>query len=343
MPRSPIGVLAVIVFGTASSVGLVSACGLDSLAASDPVDASSLPDAPVADPPLDAESQSEPDTGTDAPVAMRCMATTTACTAALADGWTPVALPVVPNGSCPSNHDSKDLLKGSAADDACTCLPLASPQDPASCDRDDAYGGSTSVVIPTCLDTSARFKVDGETCTPVSGSGWIAGKFSPIVHLGACTPSCTADPSKLTKTTVRVCEPSPSCVEDVCIGASAGTTAGGLHFCIAHDGDVACPDDAGYVNRQVVATEATVACEGATCTNDVKCTDAKLRLYGDSACSGNELGVLNADGKCNGIGTGTRAIRYSATRMDLPSKIVLPAKPTVSLAGARTICCRTPT
>lgn len=289
-------------------------------------DASSTPDAPVT-PPVDAGP---------------CSTTGTACTSALAAGWTPIAFASNRTAACPAGWAQADLVTApTAAAGACACACQIDAANPPTC----AKGSVTTQVGSTnaCGSTGMTYTFNGTGCTALAGSGSIAayGKGTPLALTpGTCTPSVTKDATKLGSTAVRACTPTAECTEDLCAGPGPSP----FGSCIAHDGDVACPAGP-FASKALVGSTASLTCGGcATCQNSGTCGPAKMHWYNDMACA-TELGSRSVDGACNALASGSSSVTVSYVKYDVAVQNAActptgTATTTASLDTARTICCR---
>jgi hypothetical protein len=279
----------------------------------------------------------------DAPVVPRdCPAVPgRACTDALPAGWRPVALSAT---ECPPGHATHDGAGNpSAPDNACACTPSASVTDPPSCTRAESYkvmGNVTEIV--TCTVASTSFPLEG--CVNGLPASWNAAKFPEAKHLGACVPQCQVDPSKVTKTTLHLCEPTATCAEGTCAAAAQDAGAGGVRYCMAHEGDVACPADGGATAKTLFYEAFDVACEQAECENAIECTNRQVRLFTAPDCRGDATVVFTVDsaaGTCRPITKGqVKSFDYLATGTPGAGKITKAPKAILKSQSRTTICCR---
>lgn len=322
------------------------ACGLDAVGSddgdgrTDSNDAAATTDAAR---PSDDANVTPNDAGNDATTPDPCEATGTTCSAPLTQaGWTPVIVPQA-NAACPDGYQATDLVTNPRAEDgACACgtPQIAEP----SCATDPAYTGKVGTTCDGNLSNGSTYIVSGDTCMPFNtgnGSTLAAvGKYDPIKKLGdgSCTSQAIKDPSHLESTSLRLCTPSPACVEHTC---TTGDTAA-AKICVAHDGEAACP--AGFPTKLAnAAGDATLDCSACSCKVTGQCGDAVLHYYGNPDCS-SESASRVIDGTCRPLTGSTatpKAYRYEA-QPQFQGEITKSSDATVGLdpQTLRTICCR---
>jgi hypothetical protein len=283
------------------------------------------------------------DASVDGPVAEAgaCTTTSTACTDALAAGWTPIAFAQDRTVACPSSYTEIDLVAAPVASaGACTCACQISGADPPTCSKGLFAGlvGSSS-----CTGSGVSYDTNGPGCTAISSATTLStyAKYTgPPFAAGTCTSSVVKDPAKLATSAVRGCRPPPSCAEDVC----AGTGGAPFGSCVEHDGDVACPG-APFVNKTTVGATASLTCGGcASCQNSGTCGTATLHFFNDSACT-TELATRLVNGACNTLATGTSGtpvsyFKYSSAVLNASCAPTSSPTTSAALDTPRTICCR---
>lgn len=332
---------------------LAGACGIDAVGTLDvggvvPPPSGSLPDAdaPITDGgELDADQATDGSVVLDAnvPDASACSATGTACSAALAAGWTPLAFAANRNATCLGGYTAVDLVVAPVANaGACTCACQIAVNDPSSC----AKGSFASLVgSTTCNGNGQTFTVNGTGCTVLAVQGGVSafGNYAAFaLTRGTCNSSVTKDDTKLATTAVRGCLPPAGCAEDVCLGTSAAL--GPYGSCIVHDGDVACPAGP-FVNRSLAGASGTLSCGGcATCQNEGTCGTATVRFYNDAACA-TQIASRVANGACNALATGAAGNNATHYEYDVAvtNQTCAPTSSPTTTAGLdqpRTICCR---
>lgn len=157
---------------------------------------------------------------------------------------------------------------------------------------------------------------------------------------GSCTPKVAADSTKLTSTSVRLCQATrlPQCEGKTCPPALAG-----FETCIGTSGEVTCPS--GWTKRHLVGTSASITCgAGCTCTVAGNCsTTGKLSYFTSTNCSGT-AGLTYPVGGCqetDGSPTVFASHRYDPNPpTNARCQTGGASTPTATLAQPSTVCCR---
>lgn len=267
-------------------------------------------------------------------------------------GWTLGALDRDARDPCPSSYDTPvDLLEGVSASPAqcgCTCpgvdvAPTCPAPQQATLQMGDALCQGPT---PVTLNNAAACNVgSGEA---FGNGGWVYAKVTcnvPGPQGGTCKAPAptTAVAAPTYAHQGRVCSPAaaPGACQngDPCLPSVGGPWG----LCVAHDGDVACPN--GYPQRRVVATSVTDTrgCTACTCGLSAMCDNPTLALYGDTQCA-NANTKLSANQACastnlNYVFYASWALYGNVKSAACPASAVNPTG-TVTLKNPRTVCCR---
>lgn len=265
-------------------------------------------------------------------------------------GWTAVTLDRDARDPCPSSYgNGVDLLEGVSAAPAtcgCTCQGVnANPTCPApnqvtvtigdaqcngstgtlannaSC---NTQGGGTGGNTPLYGKATAQIPnpVGGSCKAPTSSTGLGQPTFA---HQGR---ACVAT------TTFAACQNGDPCVPSV---------NGPWGLCVAHDGDVQCPN--GYPQKRVVASSVsdTRGCTACTCGLTAACDNPVLAFYGDGQCA-NGVMKMTTNQACTALGV--TSFSYSSWALvGVVKSAACNANPVnpiggVTLQNPRTVCCR---
>lgn len=339
----------IVLCGLGFGLVAISACGLDAIGGAPGPDVVDAVDSGSSDEP-DGAVVVPDDAGADVdaappPADTSCTTSDPPCTPP--DGWEPVAMRIDEGDGCPEAYTPVELSEASLVDpqQACTCTPVTSTQDPPRCDKQKGYPIVYSIATPpACLGImSTTVDIDGNGCVQVSGNDWTALKASPIAPLpGSCTPDCAEVAGHLTKTAVHLCMPSTDCRDGACRGAQTGTKTDDYVYCFVKDGDVAaCPGDPDRTVRRTIGASPSVTCMGATCKNNVKCNNPAVHPFKDPNCSSPLGNPIPVDDKCNPASEkGIKALKYEVATVPSP---VMDVQPTASVtyAETKTLCCPT--
>lgn len=306
-------------------------------------DASVIPDANRPD-----EDATTPptDSGNDATTPETCEPTGTTCSGPLTQaGWTPVVVPQA-NAACPDGFQTVDLVTNPVAENgACTCGPMQVTEP--SCATNPAYRGR---VGDDCNSLPPQpngtiYVVSGDTCMPFSASNGstlaAVATYEPIPKSGdgSCTSQQSKDASHLKTDPLRLCTPTPACVEHTCATEDTATAK----VCVAHDGEASCPS-AFPKKLTNAAASATLECSPCGCKVTGECGDAVLSYYSDLLCFVESASRV-VDGTCHPLSgngaTPPKSYRYKANPQ-FEGQMTTSSVATTGLdtSTSRTICCR---
>lgn len=262
------------------------------------------------------------------------------CGLSAPSGFTLVAYAGNQDSACPAGWTSTDARSDPAAQDgACSCDCNVSAQP--DC-------GTGTIIRKYDYGTSATCGSQGATVTGNSGGCSSTGQYAIVLatHIevdpppptgGTCSFDATPDPKKVSSSSARVCQPEASCTGALCKAPA------GYAVCVATDGDVACPS--GFPTKHLVGGEPQLACSGCgtTCAVSADC-QGTLTFYTDANCSMGKVD-MTADGTCGAKPVSGTGYYYSYSYTGTAHNVACGGaagtpKADVTLAGARTVCCR---
>jgi hypothetical protein len=255
-------------------------------------------------------------------------------------GWAPVVLMDQTKDPCQAEYPTSTTLSGlpknsfNACQCACapvggTCTQFTVAAGPA-CNtlRADvnlpADGGCLTLANPIDVTSPSALRVAQNANTPTSCNGTVTTNLRAATQTKVCEGAAPG--------TSQGCAPTETCVPEV---------AGYGQNCLAHDGDLACPD--GLPTRYVLGVGAlndTRTCSACTCATD-NCASTEVAFSTSTNCF---LGLakLKANGSCNTliVGAGTmksaQITNAGGCAMTKPSTL----SGDVTFATPRTVCCQ---
>jgi len=281
-----------------------------------------------------------PDVVTEPGPPVPCSTDASACTSALAAGWTPVAFASSRTTACPSNFTAEDIVANPQVQTgACTCD--CTPGNAPSCaigslsgtfGSSSQCGGGTNG--PYNITTDGQCYDWGGSFALANYHDWTKLGLTP----GTCTSAPTLDANKVSTDPMRACAPPPQCAEDVC----SGSPPAGFSSCIVHDTDLLCPPGP-FTSRTIVADGVQFACGAcAGCTNTgTGCGAAKIDYYATSNCT-TALATDTVDGNCDPSNTGVNNVSHFKYSAPVVGAACTPGTSTATPTptNLRTICCR---
>lgn len=234
---------------------------------------------------------------------------------------------------CPGDWTSTPVVASPvAADGTCTCDCNVTKAP--TCGDITRYGDVTTT--PSCTAQLTTFPSQ-TTCTAINGSLYLQYYHYQVTALpaqgGACEFDAHTDTSKVTSTSMLLCQPPDKCVGEICGG----------DVCVAQDGDVACP--AGFPTKTLVGASASATCGtcGGTCAPKTTC-GGTLGFYTDAQCTQGEVD-FPTDATCdanNDINAGPFTYYELKPTTSTPTCGGTPTLPTAttSLDTPSTVCCK---
>lgn len=260
------------------------------------------------------------------------------CGISTPQGWKLVTASNSRAAACADGWKSTDVISDPVADPAacsCACNVTTQPDCPGGTVLRNLDQGSA-----TCnLQATTLQMTGGGLCDPFNNfSIVLQGKnyqtIPPKAKGGACQFDAKADPSKITSTQGRICEPPPSCQGDICKMAQ---------ICVMQDGDVACPGD--FPTKRLIGAAPALDCAACGGGCDVKgdCSGT-LSMYTDKTCTAGKID-FTADSLCDPAPNGNNQQYFSAslsTSVKNAACVQTPptSAPSVKLDQPSTVCCK---
>ncbi len=265
------------------------------------------------------------------------------CIPAIPSGWSAVAFSAQDRSACPAGYATAADVVSAPASASCGCT--CTEQEAASCSEGTV--GLASNGAGACPPSPTfSLNANGSSCGSTDLTTVKNGKVK-IAPLPPTQGQCSGSPTNTIMPPVegRSCDAAAvgaGCADG---GACVTSPSGPFVACIAHDGVEPCP--AGFPNGHAVGASAadTRSCSSCTCGTSATCSNPKLTLYSDPACTmgAHELPVSNTCDPVNdGNGKSYKSYKYTATITNAECKTTADSTPTGSLvlAGERTVCCQ---
>jgi len=238
---------------------------------------------------------------------------------------------------CADGWKTTDVVADPIADPAACACNCNVTQQP-TCGggqvlRNLDQGGATCNMMATTLNMTG-----GGACDPFNNfSIVLQGKnyqtIPPKPKGGTCQFDSKPDPTKVTTSDARICEPPPSCQGDICKMQN---------ICITHDGDIDCLVE--FPNKRLVGAAPKLECAACGGACDVKgdCSGT-LSMYTDTGCTQGKID-FTADSLCDPSPNGNN-LQYRSgsltTSVKNPSCVQTPTSAaTVKLDAPTTVCCK---
>lgn len=242
--------------------------------------------------------------------------------------------------ACPTGWATQDVLSDPLAETgACTCGCNVTSQG--SCAGVTITRHLDSTTTPSCnMPATTTLTNAGPVCQALSVQLLISySHYSadpPVPIGGSCAPTTSTNPSLLTASPVRVCQPPASCIGDIC-------SATGSTVCLEAPGNVSCPPT--YPTKTLVGTGDSLQCSACSgCSISGGACGGDFTLYTGTLCAAGAAS-FPADGSCNPPPAGSTGVDYQSYTYDgVLSKLDTclatgTSFATVGLTGQSTICC----
>jgi hypothetical protein len=266
------------------------------------------------------------------------------CVPAIPSGWTAVAFSAHDRPACPGGYAaSSDVVSAPTAAAACVCT--CTEQKAASCTEGNVAIAAMGA-MPCPASPNLFLKANGSSCSQAN-LGTTKNALAKISPLPPVQGTCNGAP----QVTILPVEQGRSCAAAaVGVGCAAGgacvsSPSAPFVSCVEHDGVEACP--AGFKNGYSVGASAmdTRGCSPCSCGTSATCSNPKLTLYKDNACTTGALGLPASD-SCDPVNDGNGSpypsYKYTATVTNGACQKTTDSTPNGSLVlvGERTICCQ---